>query len=233
MHGQSSRSSSTCFRKRGGSREETRTTACSQEAPSCRGGEAEPLISTPSSGQSTTSRPLVADKRGTPRANEVCSTASSSYGSTWRESSSSTRPARSSTGADCLRDIRGDSSQASAGRLTPTDHHLLPLHSLPASWMRKFHSQLASLEVSTCITCLERSPGMTTRHTAAGTVCIRCHRDTHSPKAYSKENNMHPGTVPMELVVVLIVALCKVLMVTLLILSCHLQGLTQVEEMLQ
>ena len=48
-------------------------------APSClrnSGGEAEPLISTPSSGQSTTSRPLVADKRGTPRANEVCSTAS-------------------------------------------------------------------------------------------------------------------------------------------------------------
>ena len=79
MHGQSSRSSSTCFRERGGSRAETRTAACSQEAPSClrnSGGEVEPLISTPSSGQSTTSRPLVADKRGTPRANEVCSTAS-------------------------------------------------------------------------------------------------------------------------------------------------------------
>ena len=71
--------------------------------PSClrnSGGEAEPLISTPSSGQSTTSRPLVADKRGTPRANEVCSTASSSYGSTWRQSSSSARPESSSTGAD-------------------------------------------------------------------------------------------------------------------------------------
>ena len=67
--------------------------------------------------------------------------------------------------------------------------------------MRKFHSQLASLEVSTCTTCLERFPGMTTRQTAAGTVCIRCHRDTHSPKAYSWENNMHPGPVPMELVV--------------------------------
>ena len=52
--------------------------------------------------------------------------------------------------------------------------------------MRKFHSQLASLEVSTCTTCLDRFPGMTTRHTAAGT---RCHRDTHSPKAYSRENN--------------------------------------------
>ena len=65
--------------------------------------------------------------------------------------------------------------------------------------MRRFHSQLASLEVSTCTTCLERFPGMTTRQTAAGTECIRCHRDTHSPKAYSWENNMHPGPVPMEL----------------------------------
>ena len=61
--------------------------------------------------------------------------------------------------------------------------------------MRRFHSQLASLEVSTCTTCLERFPGMTTRQTAAGTECIRCHRDTHSPKAYSWENNMHPGPV--------------------------------------
>ena len=67
--------------------------------------------------------------------------------------------------------------------------------------MKRFHSQLASLEVSTCTTCLERFPGMTTRHTAAGTVCIRCHRYTHSPKAYSRENNMQPGPVPMELVV--------------------------------
>ena len=65
--------------------------------------------------------------------------------------------------------------------------------------MRKFHSQLASLEVSTCTTCLERFPGMTTRCTAAGTECVRCHRDTHSPKAYSWENNMHPGPVPMQL----------------------------------
>ena len=78
-----------------------------------------------------------------------------------------------------------------------------PLLYQPAvqSRMRKFHSQLASLEVFTCTTCLERFPGMTTRHTAAGTVCIRCHRDTHTLKAYSRENNMHPGPVPMELLV--------------------------------
>ena len=42
---------------------------------------------------------------------------------------------------------------------------------------------------------------MTTRQTAADIVCIRCHRDTHSPKAYSMGNNMHPGPVPMELLV--------------------------------
>ena len=64
--------------------------------------------------------------------------------------------------------------------------------------MKKFHSQLASLEVSTCTTCLEWFPGMTTRHTANGTECTRCHR---GPKANSRENNMHPGPVPMELVV--------------------------------
>ena len=42
--------------------------------------------------------------------------------------------------------------------------------------------------------------GEVPRHeTAAGTECIRCHRDTHSLKAYSWENNMHHGPVPMEL----------------------------------
>ena len=89
-----------------------------------------------------------------------------------------------------------------------------PLLHQPAvqSRMRRFHSQLASLEVSTCTTCLERFPGMTTRHTAAGTVCIRCHRDTHTLKAYSRENNMHPGPVPMELLVLALAILepfCK------------------------
>ena len=55
--------------------------------------------------------------------------------------------------------------------------------------MRKFHSQLASLEVSTCTTCLERFPGMTTRHTAAGTECIRCHRDTQSQSLLQGEHH--------------------------------------------
>ena len=95
-----------------------------------------------------------------------------------------------------------------------------PLLHQPAvqSRMRKFHSQLASLEVSTCTTCLERFPGMTTRHTSAGTVCIRCYRDTHTLKAYSRENNMHPGPVPMELLVGIDGhCVCAVLIVTHLI----------------
>ena len=91
--------------------------------------------------------------------------------------------------------------EAHAHRPPPVSAQPLLHQAAVQARMRKFHSQLASLEVSTCTTCLERFPGMTTRHTAAGTECIRCHRDTHSPKAYSRENNMHPGPVPMELVV--------------------------------
>ena len=67
--------------------------------------------------------------------------------------------------------------------------------------MSKFHAQISSLQVATCITCMERFPDMTTRCTAAGTECIRCFRDKHLPKTYSIENNMHPGPVPLELVV--------------------------------
>ena len=88
------------------------------------------------------------------------------------------------TAARRQRDREAHSRQPPAASAQPLLHQ-------PAvqARMRKFHSQLASLEASTCTTCLERFPGMTIRHTAAGTVCIRCHRDTHSPKAYSRENN--------------------------------------------
>ena len=97
-----------------------------------------------------------------------------------------------------------------------------PLLHQPAVQVRtkKFHSQLASLEVSTCTTCLEWFPG---RHTANGTECTRCHR---GPKANSREKNMHPGPVPMELVV----SSCSDFLSHQF--SSHLQGLTQVEEML-
>ena len=67
--------------------------------------------------------------------------------------------------------------------------------------MSKFHSVMAALQVTTCVTCMERFPGMTVRMTSAGTECIRCTRDKHSPKTFSSDNNMHPGPVPQELMV--------------------------------
>ena len=64
------------------------------------------------------------------------------------------------------------------------------------SKMSKFHSEMASFQMSMCITCCERFPGLTVRMTPSGTECLRCVRDKHSPKAYSSLNNMDPGTVP-------------------------------------
>lgn len=69
------------------------------------------------------------------------------------------------------------------------------------SKMRKFHSGLAGLQVSACITCNESFPGMTVRFTSVGSECVRCFRDKHSPKMYSSLNNMNPGPVPQELTV--------------------------------
>ena len=69
------------------------------------------------------------------------------------------------------------------------------------SKINKFHTSMASLQMSACVVCMERFPGMTVMMTSAGTECARCSSDKHSPKAYSLENNMHPGPVPQELLV--------------------------------
>ena len=75
-----------------------------------------------------------------------------------------------------------------------------PLHQPRVrSRITKFQAGMASLQVSTCVTCMERFPGMTVRETSAGTECVRSSRDKNSPKAYSCSNNMHPGPVPQEL----------------------------------
>ena len=58
------------------------------------------------------------------------------------------------------------------------------------SKINKFHSGMTGLQVRTCITCMERFPGMTVKMTSAGTECIRCTKDEHSPKTFSSENNM-------------------------------------------
>ena len=87
--------------------------------------------------------------------------------------------------------------------LSCSHSHEQPLFNRPAvrSKMNKFHSGIAALQVSTCVTCMEKFPGMTVKMTSAGTECIRCNRDKHTPKAYSLDNNMHPGSVPQELLV--------------------------------
>ena len=74
--------------------------------------------------------------------------------------------------------------------------------------MAKFHRSMNSLEYRQCVTCKETWPtkqGLT----LARFECLRCKRDKGNPKLYSQENDMGPGTLPLEL-----------------------QGLTDIDEML-
>ena len=71
-----------------------------------------------------------------------------------------------------------------------------------ATKIANFHSHLAALQVSKCITCLEEFPGLNVRTVSPDsndTECVRCIRDKHIPKLYSSMNNMDPGPVPPEL----------------------------------
>lgn len=88
-------------------------------------------------------------------------------------------------------------------------HHDQPLLHQAAvqEKIRRFHSQLASLDTPKCTTCLEKFPGMNMASRSAE--CVRCSKDRTTPKRYSAANNMDPGPVPSQL-----------------------QNLTQVEEML-
>ena len=94
--------------------------------------------------------------------------------------------------------IKIDSIINSTRDVYALQHYLQPA---VTTKMNRFHSGIAALQVSTCVTCMERFPGMTVRMTSAGTECVRCFRDKYSPKAYSSQNNMHPGPVPQELMV--------------------------------
>ena len=70
------------------------------------------------------------------------------------------------------------------------------LHQLAVrTMMSKFHAGMAALQMSTCVTCMERFPGVTVRATS------ECVRDKHIPNVYSCDNNMHPGHVPQALLV--------------------------------
>ena len=62
--------------------------------------------------------------------------------------------------------------------------------------MQAFHKDITALSSPTCITCMESFPGM---KMTSKSECARCSRDKHTPKVFSKANNMNPGPVPPEL----------------------------------
>ena len=62
------------------------------------------------------------------------------------------------------------------------------------SKMNKFHHEMSELETPTCSVCFEKFPG--TKMASHSTECHRFFCDKKSPKFFSLENNMNPGTVP-------------------------------------
>ena len=60
--------------------------------------------------------------------------------------------------------------------------------------MRMFHAHFATLDLSTCTTCLESFPGLQLHMESAE--CLRCSRDKHIS---SSANNMDPDPIPSEL----------------------------------
>jgi NAD-dependent SIR2 family protein deacetylase len=75
-----------------------------------------------------------------------------------------------------------------------------PLHELEfvQNEMHSFHLDQELLEHRQCTMCKEAWP---TRQNLASEVyiCYRCERDEKSPKKFSAENDMDPGTVPEQL----------------------------------
>ena len=70
------------------------------------------------------------------------------------------------------------------------------------SKIKNFHSKLAALQVSKCVTCLESFPALSVKAISPdsnSTECTRCTHDKHIPKLYLSGNNMDPGPVPSEL----------------------------------
>lgn len=75
-----------------------------------------------------------------------------------------------------------------------------PLHK--QQWVQneiaKFHSSINSLEHRQCVTCKETWPtkqGLS----LARFECLRRKRDKGNPKLFSQENDMDPGTLPLQL----------------------------------
>ena len=68
----------------------------------------------------------------------------------------------------------------------------------------KLHSKIEALEMSKCITCLERFPALNVKAVSPDSVdteCVCCRQDEHIPKVYFSSINMDPGPVPSELLV--------------------------------
>ncbi len=71
--------------------------------------------------------------------------------------------------------------------------------------MARFHQDMSLIECHTCSTCMEKFPGVKfSTHTSQ---CLRCSRDNITPKLYSAENNMHPGSASPQLQVLYIIKL--------------------------
>ena len=115
------------------------------------------------------------------------------------------------------------------------------------SKMTAFHSTIGALQVSYCITCFERFPGLNVRAISPSNdsmECVHCKQDRHIPKMYSSENSMDPAPVPPELCIIfylgstfdakqyIIISILFVVQSTFHGSNTFLQGLTQVEEML-
>ncbi len=71
--------------------------------------------------------------------------------------------------------------------------------------MARFHQDMSLIECHTCSTCMENFPGVKfSTHTSQ---CLRYSRDNITPKLYSAENNMHPGSASPQLQVLYIIKL--------------------------
>ena len=143
------------------------------------------------------------------------------------------------TEARLQHDRESHREQRALGALSQSQLPLIQQRSVQAK-MKKFHTHLATLEVSRCSTCLEAFPGL---HPQPGsTECARCGRDKHTPKLYSSGNNVDPGPIPAQLQVIikLFTYICMYQLLNICTVTCiinsakihPLQGLTQVEEML-
>ena len=68
--------------------------------------------------------------------------------------------------------------------------------------MTKFHARVSQICFAHCTTCNEGFPSVTL--CSQSSECVRCSRDKRMPKLYSGDNNMDPGTLPVELQVIYI-----------------------------